>query len=151
MHHSQNTSRLQRVCTLCQTGNLGNEQHLVFKCPALQGVRDGDDGLFGDRSPTMVRFMWQHDTSAVAIFIEARMDAHGHPGQASDQPQVAGCDVKFFFSSPLYLIYSLLAHLPTEVQQLYEIISFHRSRLQRTILKWQGTDSASSESCRRLT
>ncbi len=28
------------VCTLCQNGNLGVEQHLVFVCPALQGVRD---------------------------------------------------------------------------------------------------------------
>ena len=36
------TARAQRVCTLCQTGNLGDEQHLVFECLALQELRSKD-------------------------------------------------------------------------------------------------------------
>ena len=34
-----NIPTAQRVCTLCQTGNLGDEQHVVFECllVALQG------------------------------------------------------------------------------------------------------------------
>ena len=28
--------KAQRVCTLCRTGNLVNEQHPGFECPALQ-------------------------------------------------------------------------------------------------------------------
>ena len=33
-------ARAKRVCTFLQTSNLGDEQHLVFECPALQGVED---------------------------------------------------------------------------------------------------------------
>ncbi len=55
--------RLQRVCKLCQTGNPGDEQYrvqlAVFKCPALQGVADKSNGLFGDHATTMVQFMWR--------------------------------------------------------------------------------------------
>ena len=82
-------SSAHRVCTLCQTGNLGDEQHLVFQCSALQGIRDRYNGLFGDHAATMVHPMWQHGTRAVAKFIEECMDAHDDPGpqsQASDQP-----------------------------------------------------------------
>ncbi len=50
-----NIPRAQRVCTLCQTGNLGDEQHLVFECPALQGFRDRYNGLFGDHAATMIQ------------------------------------------------------------------------------------------------
>jgi len=32
-----NIPTAQSVCTLCQTGNLGDEQHVVFECLALQG------------------------------------------------------------------------------------------------------------------
>jgi len=39
-----------------QTGNLGDEQHLlvVFECPPLQGVRDRYNGLFMDHADTMI-------------------------------------------------------------------------------------------------
>jgi len=54
----------QGVCTLCHTGNLGDEQHLVFNCPALQEIRDRYNALFGDHAATMVQFMWHHDARA---------------------------------------------------------------------------------------
>jgi len=62
-------------------------QHLVFECPALQGLRDRYNGLFRDHAATMVQFMWQHDTRAVAQIINECMDAHDDPGlqgQASE-------------------------------------------------------------------
>ena len=33
--------RLNRFCTLCQQGVLGDEKHLVFECPALQDCMIG--------------------------------------------------------------------------------------------------------------
>jgi len=41
---------IKPFCTLCQIGNLGDEQHLVFECPALQGIRYRYNGLFGDHA-----------------------------------------------------------------------------------------------------
>ena len=61
-----------RVCTFCQPGNLGVEQHpkLVFECLALRNacrevdisgvtlsVTDSYNGLIGDQAATMVQFM----------------------------------------------------------------------------------------------
>ena len=75
-------------CTLCQTGNLGDEQHAVFECPALQGIKDRYNNLFGHHAATMVQFRWQHDTRAVAQFTKECADAHCDPAlqsQASNQ------------------------------------------------------------------
>jgi len=51
-----NVPGLQTVCTLCQTGNIGNEQHNAN----VHGVSDRDDGLYGDHAAAMVQSMWQH-------------------------------------------------------------------------------------------
>ena len=75
---------LRESFTLCQTGNLVNEQHLVLEGPALQGIRDRYNGVFGDHAATLVQFMWQHDTCVVAQFIEGCMDAHSDPGPQND-------------------------------------------------------------------
>lgn len=40
-------------CTSCQTGNLGDEPHLVLEYLALQRPRDRYNGLFGDHAATM--------------------------------------------------------------------------------------------------
>ena len=37
--------RLDRFCTLCQQGVLGDEKHIVFECPALRDLRDRYDSL----------------------------------------------------------------------------------------------------------
>ena len=57
--------RAQRVCGLCQTENVGDEQQLVFESPALQGVRDRYNGHFGDCAAIMVQFMWQSCSYAI--------------------------------------------------------------------------------------
>ena len=68
------------------------EQHLMFECPALQGLRDRYSGLIGDHAATMLQLMWQHDPHALVQFIEELffvLDAHGNPGPQSlapDQP-----------------------------------------------------------------
>ena len=36
------------VCPLCQSGQLGDEQHLDFHCTAVQQVQDKHQHLFGD-------------------------------------------------------------------------------------------------------
>jgi len=84
-------------CVSClQIGN-HQEQHLVFEWPALQGVRDRYDGLFGHHAATMVQSCGNlklvrtqcSALHAVAQFIRGCMDAHDNPGaqsQASDHP-----------------------------------------------------------------
>ena len=52
--------RLQRICIMCQHGTIGDEKHLVFKCPALQDLRDKRPHLFqGTQADATVLFMWQ--------------------------------------------------------------------------------------------
>ena len=95
---------------MIQNGNVGHEQHLVFECLALQEIRDRYNGVFGDHVAIMVPFMWQHDTRAVAQCNKEYTDAHGDLGplgQAPDQPQVAGNDVKY-----ISLPYMLLCNSP---------------------------------------
>ncbi len=59
----------------------GDEQHLVFKCPALRGVRDtvwhiqSLNGLSGDHAAILDHFMWQHEKCAIAQSIRECMDA----------------------------------------------------------------------------
>ena len=62
---------------MCQSGNLGDEQHLVllvvFECPALQRIKDKSSGLFGVHAATMVQSMWQHETRAVHERVYGRL------------------------------------------------------------------------------
>ena len=71
---------------MCFGGHLGDEQHLVSECPALQGV--GYNGQFGDHATTMFNSCG-NDTRALAKIIKKCMDADGVPdlqSQGSDQP-----------------------------------------------------------------
>ena len=77
---------LNRFCTLCQQGVLGDEKHLVFECPALQDLRDMYENLFqAPQGDAMILFKWQDDMVGLAWFIDA---SAGPPvgAQASDQP-----------------------------------------------------------------
>ena len=56
--------RSQRLCTVCQVGQPGDEYHQVFECQGLHHIRDKYPGLFEQR--TMVQFMWQADLHGVA-------------------------------------------------------------------------------------
>jgi len=76
---------------MCQTGNLGDEQHLKFECPALQGITDRYICLFGDYATTMVQLM-QHDTGAAAQFIKEHVVAHNDfwPSEPGIKPALGG-------------------------------------------------------------
>ena len=86
--------RLERVCQLCTTGMLGDEKHLIFECPELQGFREQWSHLF-EGPQTMQAFMWQGDLIGVAKFVTACVKKLNPSlqGQASHQPGVAGRDV----------------------------------------------------------
>ena len=97
--------RHDRICLLCNLGSLCDEKHVVFECPALQGLRDEYATLFSDVC-TMKQFLWQDDLVSVAKFIHACLDkmfscATGlsNDSQASDQPDVAGRDVIMYSPS----------------------------------------------------
>ena len=67
--------RAQRLCLLCDQRALGDERHMVFECPALQGVRDKYAALFVDGASTMQQFMWQQDVIGVlAHFVQDCFD-----------------------------------------------------------------------------
>ncbi len=65
----QGVPRLPRVCPRCSLGEVGDEQHLVFTCPALEHIRSRYRHLFGPRTFTMVQFLWQEDMVSVARFV----------------------------------------------------------------------------------
>ena len=66
--------RAQRLCLLCDQCAVGDERHMVFECPALQGVRDKYAALFVDGASTMQQFMWQQDVIGVAHFVQNCFD-----------------------------------------------------------------------------
>lgn len=70
---------IKAVCTLCLTGNLGDEQHVVSVYPTLQEIIEIYNGLYGDHAATMVHEMIDqsisHDTRALAQFIKEWLHA----------------------------------------------------------------------------
>ena len=84
---------MQRYCTLCKAGVIGDEQHLVFEYRQLQHIRNKYDSLFWNlQGDTMLLFMWQQDMVSVERFIDECLQlvyTSADPlieGQASDQP-----------------------------------------------------------------
>ena len=61
--------RLLRFCDMCHQRLVGDEQHFVFFCTALQPLRDAYSHLFPPGLHSLKRFMWQEDLSAVVHFI----------------------------------------------------------------------------------
>jgi len=61
--------RAQRVCVHCQSAAVCDELHLVFECPVLQPLREEFSALFTPSTRTMVDFMWQKDSTSVALFV----------------------------------------------------------------------------------
>lgn len=68
------TPRMQRVCQQCDLNEVGDEQHLIFACTAVQHVRDRYLGLFSESIHTMLDFMWQDNLVEVAKFVMACFD-----------------------------------------------------------------------------
>ena len=76
--------RLQRFCNMCQHRTIGDEEHLVFECPALPDLRGKRPHLFqGTQADAMVLFMWQDDIIGVVRFIDACLERILY---TSDQP-----------------------------------------------------------------
>ena len=63
------TDRLSRVCSACDTGEIGDERHLLFECPALQRFRNMHPHLFVVPHQTVQQFIWQRDLYHVIIFV----------------------------------------------------------------------------------
>jgi exonuclease III len=78
--------RLQRVCPRCSIGEVGDERHLVFTCPALEHIRGRYRHLFGPRTFTMVQFLWQEDMVSVARFVTDCFDFLRSADSPSNQP-----------------------------------------------------------------
>lgn len=72
--------RVDRVCSFCGAGSMGDERHLVFECPHLQSIQDRFPGLF--RVLTMIQFFWQDDLFTVCKFLCECLDVMlaKHPG-----------------------------------------------------------------------
>ena len=60
--------RHARVCTACDSGQVGDEQHLVFESADLQPLREHLSHL-SKRPLTVQQFMWQPYLAGVALFI----------------------------------------------------------------------------------
>ncbi len=75
-------SRAQRHCHLCDMHALGDERHLVFECPGMQGIRDRYPSLFA--VTTMQHFMWQDDIVGVALFVRDCFDLINAPDDDED-------------------------------------------------------------------
>ena len=67
----QNIPRHERYCDMCSLPLVGDEQHFVFYCPALQMVRECYPMLFHlpARSRSLRHFIWQENTAQVVNFI----------------------------------------------------------------------------------
>ena len=84
------TPRLQRVCTKCDAGVIGDERHVVFECAALAQLRLQYAPLFA--AQTMLEFMWQEDVVSVAHYLRKALlimqsgDAEDLGDASSNQP-----------------------------------------------------------------
>ena len=62
--HSQ--ARVTQLCPHCEGGHVGDERHLVFKCPALEHVWCRHGRIYSDFRSIMRVFMWYRDQKAIA-------------------------------------------------------------------------------------
>eukprot|EP00884_Botryococcus_braunii_P003116 jgi/Botrbrau1/12805/Bobra.117_1s0021.1 len=65
----QGVPRSQRLCDTCQAGLVGDENHLVFSCSALQPICDRYPHLFRSPFRSLRQFVWQDDLQSVFHFI----------------------------------------------------------------------------------
>jgi hypothetical protein len=84
---SQRVPRMSRTCQKCSLGQLGDERHLVFECPALQPIRDRYADRFCIVPLTMRQFMWQPAMLRVAHFVVECMD-YIHDAGSDDESDI---------------------------------------------------------------
>ncbi len=62
--------RQQRTCEFCDSGAVGDDQHLLMECAATDGARAAFPALFTQQpQPSMQQFLWQRDRMTVAKFV----------------------------------------------------------------------------------
>jgi len=61
----------------CAAPSVCDEYHLVFECFALAPLRVQFSSLFTPATQSMLSFMWQRDTCAVALFVARALDFMG--------------------------------------------------------------------------
>ena len=66
-------AREQRICQRCQSGEVDDEHHMVFDCPALEEVRVQHAGLFAGSAD--LRSFLAQESLQVAAFVSAGFDA----------------------------------------------------------------------------
>ena len=66
-------AREQRICQRCLSGEVDDEHHMVFDCPALEEVRVQHAGLFAGSAD--LRSFLAQESSQVAAFVSAGFDA----------------------------------------------------------------------------
>ena len=86
MGRRDHTPRHRRHCQQCDAAVVGDERHMILKCPAVQHIRDQNPDLFWD-DQSMREFVNQADQVAVMDFIVACFDSFvqtdrrgSHPG-----------------------------------------------------------------------
>jgi hypothetical protein len=61
--------RAQRFCLKCASQLVYDEFYVIFECTALAPIREQFSALFTSATHSMLGFMWQKDTYAVAVFV----------------------------------------------------------------------------------
>jgi hypothetical protein len=61
--------RAQSFCLKCAAQSVCDEFHVILECTALAPIREQFSALFPSATQSMLGFMWQKDTYAVAVFV----------------------------------------------------------------------------------
>ena len=95
--------RTQRLCQLGDQRAVGGERHIVFECPALQGVGEKYAAFNVEGACTMQQ--WKQDLIGVADVVKTCLDMLDAPVCAGQdlsihpsKPLAAGTDVLFLLS-----------------------------------------------------
>ena len=83
--------RAQRVCTLCDTGSVGDERHLLFECPTLSGVRANFSALLARSNQCMRHMLWDKDQMMVHRYLKACMTFSEHRADSASSHDSEDC------------------------------------------------------------
>ena len=85
--------RYRCVSTLCHTGALGDERHMLLECPALADLRDEYSPLVAECSGVMARLVWARNSPwSASTSLLALIGCHADDRQTLFHPfSLAGC------------------------------------------------------------